>query len=96
VTVRPWRFLALGAWPVGRITARMDRGDRLIITTDGIIETTLRTGRPLGFRRFVNVARDVREVPLGQAVQRIIDHVDVARAAQPQEDDFTFCMLERR
>jgi serine phosphatase RsbU (regulator of sigma subunit) len=77
-------------------TTRMSPGDRLIITTDGIIETTLVGGRPLGFRRFVNVLREVRGIPIGQAVQKVVNDVDVARAAQPQEDDFTFCMLERR
>ncbi len=81
---------------VGMRTTRMSSGDRLIITTDGIIETTLGGGRPLGFRRFVNVLREVRGIPIGQAVQKIVNDVDVARASQPQEDDFTFCMLERR
>ena len=81
---------------VGTRTTRMNAGDRLIITTDGIIETTLASGRPLGFRRFVNVLRDVRGIPIGQAVQKIVSDVDVARSSQPQEDDFTFCMLERR
>jgi ligand-binding sensor domain-containing protein len=81
---------------VGTRTTRMNSGDRLVITTDGIIETTLVGGRPLGFRRFVNVLREVRGIPIGQAVQKIVSDVDVARASQPQEDDFTFCMLERR
>lgn len=81
---------------VGTRTTRMNAGDRLVITTDGIIETTMQGGRPLGFRRFVNVLRDVRGMPIGQAVQKIVSDVDVARASQPQEDDFTFCMLERR
>ena len=77
-------------------TARMGAGDRLVITTDGIVETVLSGGRPLGFRRFVNILREFRGVPLGGAVQRIVDDVDRARAGQAQEDDFTFCMLERR
>ncbi len=81
---------------IGIRTARMNSGDRLVITTDGIVETTTAAGRPLGFRRFVNVLREVRGIPIGQAVQKIIGDVDVARAKQPQEDDFTFCMLERR
>ncbi len=81
---------------IGERSAVLNPGDRLIITTDGIIETMTVNGRPLGFRRFVNVIRDVRELPLDLAVDRIVRDVDVARAATPQEDDFTFCMLERR
>ena len=81
---------------VGERSARMAPGDRLIITTDGIVETSMKGGRPLGFRRFVNVIRDVRTMPLEQAVGRIIRDVNGVRAARPQEDDFTFCMLERR
>jgi len=81
---------------VGERTARLAPGDRLIITTDGIVETTMPGGRPLGLRRFVNVLREVRAIPLDQAVERIVRDVDLARAARPQEDDFTFCVLERR
>ena len=81
---------------VGERTIRMGPGDRLLITTDGIIETTLAGGRQLGFRRFVSVMREVREAPLPLAVNKIVHDVDLARGNQPQEDDFTFCMLERR
>jgi serine phosphatase RsbU (regulator of sigma subunit) len=68
----------------------------LTITTDGIIETTMASGRQLGFRRFVDAIGDVRTMPLGQAIERIVRDVDVARAARPQEDNFTFCVLDRR
>lgn len=88
----------LGSSPrleVGEKTAHLGPGDRLIITTDGIIETAMANGRPFGFRRFVNVMRDVRGMPLEQAVERIVRDVDLARSNQPQDDDFTFCVLER-
>jgi ligand-binding sensor domain-containing protein len=81
---------------VGQQAALLRPGDRLIITTDGIIETMTPKGRPIGLRRFVNLIRDVREMPLQDAAERIVHDVDLARAAVPQEDDFTFCMLERR
>lgn len=80
---------------IGERNAVLGPGDRLIITTDGIIETAVSGGRPLGFRRFVNVMREVRTMPLEQAVDRIVRDVDLARSDRPQEDDFTFCVLER-
>jgi len=81
---------------VGERQARLGPGDRLLITTDGIVETAVQKGRQLGFRRFVNMIHDVRTMSLNDAAQQIVHEVDQARAAQPQEDDFTFCLLERR
>ena len=81
---------------MGQRSARMRPGDRLIITTDGIVETTMNAGRPLGFRRFVNVIQQTRTVPLDQAVDAIVQEVDRARSTRPQEDDFTFCLIEHR
>jgi len=80
---------------IGERNAVLGPGDRLVITTDGIIETQVSGGRAVGFRRVVNVMREVRAMPLEQAVERIVRDVDVARADRPQEDDFTFCVLER-
>lgn len=81
---------------IGERSTRLEPGDRLVITTDGIIETTVENGRPLGFRRFIKSIRETRDLPISHAVERIMREVDQARKAQPQEDDFTFCMLERR
>jgi ligand-binding sensor domain-containing protein/serine phosphatase RsbU (regulator of sigma subunit) len=81
---------------VGERVINLGPGERILITTDGIVEATLDNGRPLGFRRFVNVMRDVRNLPLDAAAARIVTEVDQARGSKPQEDDFTFCILERR
>lgn len=81
---------------IGERTIQLQTGDRLVITTDGIIETKIAGGRVLGLRRFINVVREVGDVPLEGAVDHLIRQVDLARGQQPQEDDFTLCILERR
>ncbi|HEU5057916.1 MAG TPA: two-component regulator propeller domain-containing protein [Kofleriaceae bacterium] len=81
---------------IGRQTARLAPGDRLVITTDGIIEATTPSGRQLGFRRFVQLLRDARAMPLDAAVAWVIEEVDRLRGGHAQEDDFTFCMVELR
>jgi ligand-binding sensor domain-containing protein/serine phosphatase RsbU (regulator of sigma subunit) len=81
---------------IGQRAARMGPGDRLVVTTDGIIETVMNGGRQLGIRRFVNIVRDTRQDALELAVARIVRDVDNGRTNAPQEDDFTFCVLERR
>ncbi len=81
---------------VGRQTTRLDPGDRLVITTDGIIETDTGRGRQLGFRRFVALLHDARALPLDAAVDWIVQEVDARRAGHAQQDDFTFCVVERR
>ena len=80
---------------IGERKLRMESGDRLLITTDGIVETTLTGGRQLGFRRFVNVVRGAATMPLEPAADHIVREVDVARGSNKQEDDFTFCIVER-
>ncbi|HKE19187.1 MAG TPA: two-component regulator propeller domain-containing protein [Kofleriaceae bacterium] len=80
----------------GQTPVRLDPGDRMVITTDGIVETALPRGRPLGLRRFAEIARDAASIPLETAATRIVTEVDLARSRERQEDDFTFCMLERR
>jgi hypothetical protein len=40
--------------------------------------------------------RDARAKSIDDAVPWVMNEVDLARGEQAQEDDFTFCMLERR
>jgi sigma-B regulation protein RsbU (phosphoserine phosphatase) len=80
---------------VGERTAHLAPGDRLLLMTDGIVETMLPNGRPFGMRQFVKVMRDARTLPLSQAVKQMVHVVDTARGGESQEDDFTFCVLER-
>ena len=56
----------------------------------------LPSGKQLGMRRFIKILQEVRELPLDQAVSQVVNQVDAARAAKPQEDDFVLCMVERR
>jgi len=81
---------------VGRQAARLGVGDRLILTTDGVVEAYLANGRQLGFRRFVRLINDTRSLPIQQATEQIVREIDRARGNQTQQDDFTFCIVERR
>jgi serine phosphatase RsbU (regulator of sigma subunit) len=91
----------LGSSPeldAGTASATLSRGERLLITTDGIIETRVKAPSEgaLGFRRFLRLAHGTVAVPLEHAADRIVQEVDVVRGRLPQEDDFTFCLVERR
>ncbi len=80
---------------VGVQVSGMRPGDRLVLTTDGVIEAKVRDDRQLGLRRFIQILRDVHPIPLDQAVAQVVAQLDDQRIGA-QEDDFTFCLLERR
>jgi streptogramin lyase len=78
----------------GRTEGVLQRSDRLIVYTDGIPEIMLPNGNALGMRRFAlnfersrgQHLRDAAAAILGQAVQ--------ALGPQPQNDDWTFTLIE--
>lgn len=97
-TVLVARGAPLGSSPdlaVGTLVGGLSVGDRLVLTTDGVIETMVSDHRQLGLRRFIQILRDVHPIPVDQAIARVIAEVD-GRRVGAQEDDFTFCVLERR
>lgn len=86
--------LGAASFKFGRVDGQLSPGERVVVCTDGIPELQMPNGRMLGMRGFTRICERVREVPLEQAVEEIVREADKARQNMPQEDDWTFALLE--
>ncbi len=79
---------------LGVIEGTLQRGDRVIAYTDGIPEIPLPNGQLLGMRKFAQQFERTRRQPLRDAAATMLGHADQARGNQPQNDDWTFALIE--
>jgi serine phosphatase RsbU (regulator of sigma subunit) len=78
----------------GRIEGRLEQNERLLLYTDGIPEIILANGNVMGMRRFAQYYEQTRSQQLREAADAIVMHADAARGNSPQQDDWTFTMIE--
>lgn len=90
----PGTPLGTEAFNLGRVEGSMQPGERMLIYTDGIPELQLSNGRLLGMRRFSMICERTHGLPLDHATQQIVLAADVLRQNIPQEDDWTFALIE--
>lgn len=90
----PGTPLGTESFSLGRVEGSMMPGERMLIYTDGIPELQLANGRLLGMRRFSMICERTHGLPLDQAAQQIVLAADVLRQNMPQEDDWTFTLVE--
>ncbi len=74
----------------------MQKGQRLFVLTDGIPEAPANDGRLLGMRRLATFLEKTRDLSAQEATASIVKGVDAVRSGNPQEDDFTFVVLDWR
>ena len=79
---------------LGVAEGTLQRGDRLIAYTDGIPEIPLPNGQLLGMRTFAQYFERTRHQSLRDAAATILVHADQFRGNQPQNDDWTFTLIE--
>ncbi len=99
------RFLALdrGGLVLGpNPAARYERGhvrlrpdDRVVMYTDGLIEREDRLGRPFGLRRFRDVLRATRGLPVADVLDALFGAVDRHAGSAPQTDDITAVVVQK-
>ena len=78
----------------GRVEGQLQPADRILMYTDGIPEIALPNGSVLGMRRFAQQYEQTRGQPLRDAATAIVRHADVTKGPAPQDDDWTFAMIE--
>jgi sigma-B regulation protein RsbU (phosphoserine phosphatase) len=99
------RFLALdrGGLVLGpNPAARYERGhvrlrpdDRVVMYTDGLIEREDRLGRPFGLRRFRDVLRTTRGLPVADVLDALFGAVDRHAGGATQTDDITAVVVQK-
>jgi sigma-B regulation protein RsbU (phosphoserine phosphatase) len=70
----------------------LDRGDRLLLYTDGLLEARNGEGRLFGEESLAGALRDTAALAPAAAVERII--AEVQRWATSQEDDLTAVLCD--
>ncbi|HEV2853710.1 MAG TPA: SpoIIE family protein phosphatase [Thermoanaerobaculia bacterium] len=73
----------------------MDPGDRLLIYTDGAPEARNPADQELGLDRLEEAFADLRDRPVSEAVDELMDLVRTHCGGRPVTDDVTVVMVER-
>jgi ligand-binding sensor domain-containing protein/serine phosphatase RsbU (regulator of sigma subunit) len=78
---------------VGRLTGRLQPGERILILTDGIPEVAITNAQLLGPRGVSNFYMQTRDQELRDALQQLIKKVEAVQEG-PQDDDWTAVMVQ--
>jgi phosphoserine phosphatase RsbU/P len=81
--------------PRGAGQTQLAPGDRALLYTDGLIETKSPEGKIFGPDDLQRALRQTRALPIAQALDRLLDHLDEHCAGRPLEDDVTLVLVER-
>ena len=91
--------LPLGVAPevtYGQGTTTLERGDRLLLYTDGVIEAPNASGEPFGADRLVETLSRVGDAPLADLKNGVLDAVRGHTGGALTHDDVTIIALEVR
>jgi len=74
---------------------RLERGDNLILYTDGVIETTDADEAEFGTERFEAILRSFRKSTASEIVRKVVDATNAFSQGHTYADDFTLVVLKR-
>lgn len=74
------------------VTARLEKGTRLLVLSDGLPEAPVQQGEPLGYERFEDLVAEASRCD-GPWLDRLLANLR-ERTIQPQDDDWTVLCLE--
>jgi ligand-binding sensor domain-containing protein len=83
-----------GTFEPGELTGTLKPGERVLVYTDGIPEIEMPNGQPLGMRRLAQVYERTRPQDLRDAASTIVQTADENNGSRPQDDDWTFAIVE--
>ena len=73
----------------------LERGDRLILSSDGLVECTNPSGESFSIARLIERVSALKEKPLGELVESLSAELDGWRGAAVLEDDLSLLALEK-
>ena len=79
---------------LGMVEGQTAPGELLMLYTDGIPELELTNGRLLGMRRFCAMVEKVRGSSVTVATKHLVETADTLRENRPQDDDWTFALIQ--
>ena len=78
----------------GLLEGALVSGERLLLYSDGIPEISLDENRLLGMRRWGRMFEETRPLDIPAASAAMVAEAEVANGTQPQEDDWTFVIID--
>lgn len=84
----------VSALEIGELSTSFGPGDRLLLTTDGLLEAQSVDGRELGARRVSKLFAQLGPVPVDEVPARLGAHVNQLLGGRTQADDITFLVVE--
>ncbi|OHD63475.1 MAG: hypothetical protein A2176_06550 [Spirochaetes bacterium RBG_13_51_14] len=72
----------------------LNRGDRIIFYTDGIVESMNPAGEFLGYDRLAEIVRRANSRPLLEVLDAVLTDVEAYRAGRPPDDDAFIACVE--
>jgi sigma-B regulation protein RsbU (phosphoserine phosphatase) len=93
--------IALGLVPaaqffVDELSVAIDPGDLIAFYTDGVTEAMNSASEEYGEDRFKAALVKARQLPLGEALQSVLNDVKAFVAGAPPHDDITLVLLRRK
>jgi serine phosphatase RsbU (regulator of sigma subunit) len=81
--------------PYGETTLTLERGDAVVLFSDGVPEAQDEAGEEFGEDRLAALVAEHRDADAADLVDRIVSAVDTFAAAAPQYDDVTVLVARR-
>ena len=85
---------ALPELPLVRNTMQLEPGDRVLLYSDGLVETRNPANQHFGLDPVIHALTSMPEASPGEALYRLEELVDAFRAGRPLEDDVTLLLLK--
>jgi sigma-B regulation protein RsbU (phosphoserine phosphatase) len=89
-------LLGAGGLSLGRQERALVPGERIFVTTDGLPELALPSGRELGWKRLAALLGETRRLAPKDASRHIVAEIDRLRLGVEQRDDITFALIDVR
>jgi len=89
----PVGLFARAAYEEGKVL--LERGDLLLLYSDGVSEANNAAEEEFGVDRMVEVLRAYRDEPASVVVEQMVRRIDEFAGAAPQFDDITLMALKR-
>jgi serine phosphatase RsbU (regulator of sigma subunit) len=81
--------------PYGETSQRLDRGDALVLFSDGITEAQDASGEEFRDSRLLDTLRKAAAEPAEAMIDRVFEAIDAFAAGAPQFDDMTILVVRR-
>jgi sigma-B regulation protein RsbU (phosphoserine phosphatase) len=81
--------------PYGEMHAQLERGDMLVLYSDGVTEATNLAYEQFEEERFIDVLKRHRAGPAAGVVQAVVNSLAEFTAGAPQADDITLVVAKR-